>query len=133
MKVTELRVGNKAKRGGIVVTIDARSIFDIWESSPEYEPLPLSNENQLIEYGFNTDYQKGYIGIDVNNTDFVLTRPGVMGEWQKHFAYQWTSGGIAMYKELPFFHELQNFFFAMTGKDLKEKEFTFPTDLDKLK
>lgn len=79
--------------------------------------IPLT-EKWLLEFGFNKDYKKGYIGKDFSNQDFVLAEPFVMGEWQKGYAFEFTAGGWSKYKEFNYVHELQNFYFAMTGEDL---------------
>lgn len=44
LSVRDLRVGNYLMNGGVMVKIDARSIFDIWEETKEYEPILLSEE-----------------------------------------------------------------------------------------
>jgi hypothetical protein len=44
LSVRELRVGNYLMKDGVMVKIDARSIFDIWEETKEYEPIPLTEE-----------------------------------------------------------------------------------------
>lgn len=53
MKANELRIGNLLNNDGVVVTIDARSIFDIWndEGLKNYKPIPLTEE-WLIRFGF---------------------------------------------------------------------------------
>ena len=44
LSVRELRVGNYLLKDGILVKIDARSIFDIWEETKEYEPILLTED-----------------------------------------------------------------------------------------
>ncbi|MGL4362007.1 MAG: hypothetical protein ACRCSG_01770 [Cellulosilyticaceae bacterium] len=83
----------------------------------DLSPIPLT-EKWLLEFGFNKDYKSGYIGKDFYNQDFVLAEPFVMGEWQKGYAFEFTSGGWSKFKEFNYVHELQNFYFAMTGEDL---------------
>jgi hypothetical protein len=55
LKANELRIGNLLKRNGIVVTIDGRSIFDIWDDDGivklGYEPIEIT-ENLLLKMGF---------------------------------------------------------------------------------
>ena len=55
LAVRDLSIGNYLKRNGVVVTIDARSIFDIWNDEGinklGYEPIPITME--LMErFGF---------------------------------------------------------------------------------
>lgn len=44
LSVRELRVGNYLMKDGVIVCIDARSIFDIWEQTKDYEPIVLTEE-----------------------------------------------------------------------------------------
>lgn len=44
LSVRDLRVGNYLMKDGVMVKIDARSIFDIWEETKEYEPVLLTEE-----------------------------------------------------------------------------------------
>lgn len=83
----------------------------------DYEPVPLT-EPELLKLGFNTDYKPGYIGIDVAITDFVLTHPKVLGEFQTHFAWQITQGGVPLFKQFEYVHQLQNLFFDLWEKEL---------------
>ena len=116
MRATELRIGNKLFRGGVVVDIDARSIFDIWENDPEeygYRPIPL-NEDWLLKFGFSrTIYSKdsGYkqYGKGRSNFDFMFSiecneRP------------QFYLSNIRV--KIDNVHQLQNLYFALTGEEL---------------
>ena len=93
------------------------------QSMVDYEsliPIPLTEE-WLLRAGFTSDdYKTGYIGIDVHNkngmsTDFVLSYPGRMGEFQKYFAWEFNN---YMFNKIEFVHELQNFYSAMTDYEL---------------
>lgn len=121
LEVRSLSIGNYLKRNGIVVQIDGRSLFDMWDDNGvvkyEYEPIELTEE-WLLNLGFNKEYKDGYIGIDVGNTDFVLTYPKVMGDFQTHFAFQFHSGGCSKFREIIYVHELQNLFRSITGVEL---------------
>ena len=84
-----------------------------------HSPIPLTEE-WLLKFGFNKDYKKGYIGKDFSNQDFVLTEPFVMGDWQKGYAFEFTTGGWSKYKEFNYVHELQNFYFTLTSEELTQ-------------
>ena len=92
------------------------------QSMVDYErlvPIELTKE-WLLKFGFNTEYKKGYIGIDVKHengmtTDFVLSFPYRMGEWQTYFAWEFNN---YMFQKIEHVHDLQNFFFALTGQEL---------------
>lgn len=47
LKISDLRVGNYLRKDGVIVQIDARSIFDIWNETKEYEPILLTETNIL--------------------------------------------------------------------------------------
>ena len=82
-------------------------------------PIKLTEE-WLLKFGFNKDYKKGYIGKYFSNQDFVLTEPFVMGDWQKGYAFEFTTGGWSKYKEFNYVHELQNFYFTLTSEELTQ-------------
>lgn len=129
MKAIELRIGNWVKfkdgQGGVrVCNIDERSIWTKG-SLNTYRTFPFEKycgisltEEILLSCGFDTNYKKGYIGIDVNHTNFTLTYPCVLGEWQKSFAYEYETFNLPRFRELRYLHELQNLFFALTGQEL---------------
>jgi len=74
-----------------------------------------------LKFGFNKEYQKGYIGIDVCNSDFVLTEPLKMGEWQTNYTFQFETGSVPKFKEIEYVHQLQNLFFYLSGEELTFK------------
>ena len=77
-----------------------------------------------MDLGFSDgDYKDGYIGIDVPSFDVVLTKPGVMGEFQKFYAWECSAGKLPLLRMFEFVHQLQNFFFAFVGVELKPKEY----------
>jgi len=88
-------------------------------SENDLEGILLSSD-WLLKLGFNNGYNKGYLGINVNNTDFVITEPKMMGEWQNDYAWQYKCTW-EKFTEIKFVHELQNLFFALTGKELEIK------------
>ena len=129
MEANELRIGNlieyriqddldDRKDWWEVSKIDATDLC-ILESNIDYDfrPIPLTEE-WLLKFGFNKEYQKGYIGIDVCNSDFVLTEPLKMGEWQTNYTFQFETGSVPKFKEIEYVHQLQNLYFALTGEEL---------------
>jgi len=87
----------------------------------DIQPVPLTEELLLKNCNFNKDYKKGYIGIDVRNQDFVLTEPFKLGEWQKNYVWEFTSGGWSKYIEVEFLHNLQNLFKEIGRQELEIK------------
>lgn len=96
-----------------IYKVDESDCYDI-------QPIPLT-EDWLLKFGFNKDYKKGYIGIDVNNSDFVLTEPFIIGEWQNYCVFEFKTGLLSRFTEVKYVHQLQNIFFALTGKELEIK------------
>jgi hypothetical protein len=84
----------------------------------EINAIPITEE-WLLKLGFNKVYKKGYIGIDVNHSDFVLTEPKIIGDWQDFYVFQFTAGNVPKFKALKYVHELQNLYFALTDEELK--------------
>ena len=139
IKPQELRIGNMLSIEGTFIKvgkIEENSIswniakdtakFKIWNpflpvSDKKINPIPLTKEI-LLKFGFNKEYQKGYIGIDVCNSDFVLTEPFKMGEWQTNYTFQFETGSVPKFKEIEYVHQLQNLFFALTGEELTFKK-----------
>ena len=130
MEAKNLRVGNLILESGLPkkITTIGDTTFSVkgkdWKAvlHEDVEAIPLTEE-WLLNLGFNTDYKKGYIGIDVGNTDFVLTYPKTIGDFQECFVFQFNSGGWARIREVKYVHELQNLFFAITGQELELKKF----------
>jgi hypothetical protein len=139
MKANELRIGNliyeivdtpenpKLKELFRVSTIcelfnTLHDIDDNITSIDNCEPIPLTEE-WLLNLNFNSQYKKGWIGIDVKHsngttTDFVLSYPKRMGMWQTFFAFEYDS---YRFVELKYVHQLQNIYFALTGEELTIK------------
>ena len=60
----------------------------------------------------------------MGNTDFTLTKPNHESEsvTEKHFTFHCKYGGWPRYKAFEFAHDLQNFFYALNGVELKRTE-----------
>ena len=126
MEAKELRIGNLVSDNyasdifyaKVNKISETRVFYNTFHSHPkDLKPIPL-NEQWLLNLGFNKDYKAGYIGIDVNDSDFVLTEPLIMGEWQKEYAFQFETGRTYKLKQIQYVHQLQNIYFALTGKEL---------------
>jgi len=134
MKATELRIGNyvfynsgedQGEPEKFYCKLDGEDIMRM-EKNEEYlgfhEPIPLTPEI-LEKCGFSdNDYKTGYIGINIKaggiTTEFVLTKPKLLGEFQNHFCWEFRAGNIPFFLELEFLHQLQNLYFALTGEEL---------------
>ncbi len=84
-------------------------------------PIPLTEE-WLIKMGFNTEYNAGYIGIDVACTDFVLATPENKTDGGDGFRWLYNQGGVYLLTPLKYVHQLQNLFFSLTGEELTIKQ-----------
>ena len=118
MEAEELRLNNWVNHCNKEVQITIHDLFDIAVFEDDvFTPIPLTEE-WLLKFGFNKEYKKGYIGIDVFNSDFVLTEPLKMGEWQTNYTFQFETGSVPKFKEIEHVHQLQNLYFALTGEEL---------------
>lgn len=111
MKANELRIGNLLYNDGVVVTIDARSIFDIWDDNGlgKYKPITLTPE-WLERFGFesylNSEYKKDCLYIEILNDGTI--------EW----CWGWNNEKS---DPINYVHQLQNLYFALTGAELSLK------------
>lgn len=104
-----------------VSTIDAYDLKWLSDNDDaDFREIELTEE-WLLKFGFNNDYKDGYIGIDICNSDFVLTKPFKMGEWQDCFCFQFETGNVHKFREIKYVHQLQNLYFALTGEELTIK------------
>ena len=83
-------------------------------------PIELTLE-LLLSIGFSDkDYKQGFIGIDFKGgnviLDFVLEKPYSKGEWNDCFTFNLQGHRFINIKYL---HQLQNFYFIMTGSELE--------------
>jgi len=118
MEAKGLMVGNYLKKDGITVKIDARSIFDMFNENPKYEPIPLTEE-WLLKSGFN-NLNYGYelaIELDrllqlvVSNGDYypqLIQLPEMSG----------LDSQVVSLNSINYIHELQNLWYVLTGKEL---------------
>ncbi len=134
MKANEVRIGNyylyhifdvfdERKEWDEINQIDIEDL--IWLSTPEgevdtdYRPMPISEE-WLLMLGFKEGYavySEGF-SIDVQETDFYL-RPCFHGGYYWGFNLK-DKMDCEFYDVLPlkYVHELQNLYYALTGKEL---------------
>ena len=110
LSVRELRVGNYLMKDGIMVKIDARSIFDVWEETKEYEPVPLTEDIMLK---FRRNQSK-----DFHPIEFSKVPPGerqvennfwsnwINDDYRFHlspsYGYDWINGKAAKSNEIEF-------------------------------
>jgi hypothetical protein len=81
-----------------------------------HSPIPLTEE-LILKFGFSDkDYKNGYIGKDFKSggmiLDFVLSKPFQKGEWQNAYTFDFDGHRFIKFE---FAHELQNFYYSMTG------------------
>jgi hypothetical protein len=107
MEITELRVGNWARRDYLPdgFQIDVNS-FIVCDRDPEmYQPIPLTEE-WLLKFGFEL-FPWGWVF------------GGILVRWNIKDKY-WIELGNGQRIEIPFVHTLQNFF-VLTGTELEMK------------
>ena len=112
MKASELRINNYLYNDGVVVKIDARTIFDIWDDKglKNYKPIPLTEE-WLLKFGFNGECESFHMeGITIEEVSDG-------GKWVVYMfdEYHAVECSLAIVQHV---HQLQNLYFALTGEEL---------------
>ena len=131
MKEAEIQIGCTYRvsetQGGGTITIknrtDLSAAFDLYMSG-DLEAIVL-DPLELKKLGFNdAEYKNGYIGTDIKRpnsmiTDFVLTKPEKLAEWQNFYAFEF---GNHRFVQLDHVHHLQRLFYSHTGLNLPYNE-----------
>lgn len=122
MQVRELRIGNYLKNDGVVVKIDARSIFDIWGGNlitriKKYEPI-LITESWLLKFGaVGCGGNRFY--LDIKDTLQLFWN---IGDDYFICGFSSRSTHVCYFNEIKYVHQLQNLYFALTQKELTLNE-----------
>lgn len=113
MEAKELRIGNYVLEKGRLVRI--HDGFGI-DHAHNFEPIPLTPE-WLERLGFNDMADNGeQWAVNGANDDFCLLFTG--NEFVYEFEnYQWQINNLVV----EYVHQLQNLYFALTGKELELK------------
>jgi hypothetical protein len=120
MKASELRIGNLIhnKQGNIVYVNTNHLTLLSYGIENEFNPIPLTEE-WLIKFGFSREAkvgsEMGTDGVEFRVYHFdVLTFNTNHGWWYKVQRINDTP--------LEYVHQLQNFYFALTGEEFKQQE-----------
>lgn len=117
LQIEDLRVGNYLYNDGVIVKIDARTIFDIWDDKglKKYKPIPITEE-LLLKVGLSTINENsagkryGYVVNGIFNSDLTFTFWKTTKEAGKFFR-----GDL----ELKSFHQIQNIYWDLSNIKLK--------------
>lgn len=125
MKANELRINNYLYNDRVVVKIDARTIFDIWDNKglKNYKPIPLTEE-WLLKFGF----EESSLGL---NADGYEREPKI-NRRRSIGLYEWDEMWFVTFREdigidhvdlneIEHVHQLQNLYFALTNEELELK------------
>jgi hypothetical protein len=115
MNANELRIGNYLQRmDGSWLQVTAEDILSIskWKASDALLPKPIPlTEEWLLKFGFvqrKEDWAKAFFNL--NNEEIILKE----GESPK-----WIRDNEGYVLEIPYVHQLQNLYFALTGQELQ--------------
>ena len=118
MKTNELRIGNLVYFNDKVVNITIGDFHIIEKESKFFKPIPLTEE-WLLKFGFEKDDNFG--NWHLNHLEIYKKDLSVIGidnkgniYWYFYAAddyYSWT-------QKLDYVNQLQNLYFALTGKEL---------------
>lgn len=118
LQANELRIGNHLYNDGVIVKIDARSIFDIWnnEGLKKYKPIPLTEE-LLLRCGFElTNTKKKQYFKWVNRGRKLRVLRGI-----KRVGYRFFATSEGFYFDCQYLHQLQNLYWILCGDELNIK------------
>ena len=126
MKVEDLRINNYVLHYGKVHTFKKKDFDDHVVFEDEFEPIPLT-EKWLLDFGFKRKENFVYSDKSVSDVDVFL-----MDKWKVskiHDSKRWwaftkmrdNNIKAVLTVDLIFVHQLQNLYFALTGKELEIK------------
>lgn len=109
--VNELRIGNLLYNDNVIVKIDARSVFDIWDDKgiKTYKPILLTEE-WLLNFGFE---KSNRLDLGELKHCYAIFSLAIMIRHNSFFI-DWIGGNT----ELKYVHQLQNIYFGLCGKEL---------------
>jgi len=129
MKATELRIGNYIKlmynyEDYEIIQVTPDELVMIDKKQADYEPLPLTEE-WLYKFGF-TNIDKGdndYITYADSNHDYYL-QIDVRRKDGKYSILDNSFDDLRAFSmvDIMYVHQLQNLYFALTGKELEHEE-----------
>jgi len=117
MEAKDLRIGNLLYNDNVVVTIDARTIFDIWDNEglKKYKPIPITEE-RLFELGFKKERESNFYKKNINHKGRIWINIKVDGGVGCEIGT--LAGYSAGFVDCKHVHKLQNLYFALTGEEL---------------
>ena len=120
MEARELRIGNILMVAGLDRIVYVNAIFNSHFRCVDkdgvcfsesirinYQPIPITEE-WLERFGFNGLSKEDSNGFELIYNNVIGYRLSIQGQYQ--------------YKEIKYIHELQNLYFALTGKELELKQ-----------
>jgi hypothetical protein len=119
MKAEELRIGNFYDHNGFVNEVHPNTIEEVWISERSWvKPIPLTEE-WLLKFGFSCEVKVGSEigtdGVEFRVYHFDVLRFNTNHGW-------WYKVQRINDTPLEYVHQLQNFYFALTGKELTLKQ-----------
>ena len=114
MKAAELRIGNYVYTDNeyIIKSYSPDGLFNILTKIENYKPIPLTEE-WLLKFGFED--LDTYLKLDFGKLSLVYY---VDGEKLYLFIDNGEECGSFHLKHIKSVHQLQNLYFALTGKEL---------------
>ena len=115
LRASELRIGNYVQLNTNITQVDVIDYNQIIATEfglielKYIKPIPLTEE-WLLKFGFETDnieWWNGIISIGIYKDGLFYCPTGKIS--------------LRIGKEIQYVHQLQNLYFALTGKELKQK------------
>jgi hypothetical protein len=120
MKAQELRIGNLLYNDNVVVTIDARTIFDIWDDAglKKYNPIPLT-EKWFIKFGFKKDANGNYWrGLITHYLKIIQSGEYFYPYYIQIPEFSSENENRVSLNRIQHIHQLQNLFYSLCGEEL---------------
>lgn len=118
----ELRIGNLIQQGEITMVSNS----NVWIGNDifltdEIEPIPITEE-WLLKFGFNCinrpkmAFKLYHNEVNADFSSMILKEVGNKPIWVYAGNNRWTMNPFTV--EIKYVHQLQNLYFAITGKEL---------------
>lgn len=119
MKIEELRIGNAILMNGKILFMDVRLFHAVIHGFHGYDPEPVPiTEEWLVKAGFNNNRFGGFEKEHVLSNGCKIKYRVGMGSIPALGYSVYEGGNTISYGNMIYVHQLQNLYFALTGKEI---------------
>ena len=121
VKEKDLRIGNY-----VYYCENGNTLYAEFEKIETYDMIGLANGGEIFGVPIDENFLVTWFGFEKNNIEYVLQ------DWMLGLYYDDVYGYWHVYecrdnfhiRTIKYLHELQNLYFALTGNELKERNFS---------